>query len=215
MRQRTASRPWNRLLTATLAVVTTLALAAGTTTVAHAEPDQKPPPTAARKAPTPSALSGVVTGTLQDGTGKVRGVINIQKFAKRQGQLVAIGRFTGTVTDAADKVTYGSKRIAMPVATEPAGGAAQQAAPGDVVAQQAPVSCEILDLVLGPLDLDLLGLVVHLDTVHLNITAEGGPGNLLGNLLCAVAGLLDGPTGLNGILNQLVAILNQLLGVLG
>ena len=53
-------------------------------------------------------------------------------------------------------------------------------------------SCEILDLVLGPLDLDLLGLVVTLDTVHLNITAEQGPGNLLGNLLCAVAGLLDG-----------------------
>ena len=56
---------------------------------------------------------------------------------------------------------------------------------------QAPGQCQILDLVLGPLDLDLLGLVVHLDTVHLNITAQRGPGNLLGNLLCAVAGLLN------------------------
>jgi hypothetical protein len=46
-------------------------------------------------------------------------------------------------------------------------------------------SCEILNLVLGPLDLDLLGLVVHLDQVVLNITAEQGPGNLLGNLLGA------------------------------
>ena len=46
-------------------------------------------------------------------------------------------------------------------------------------------SCQILDLRLGPLDLNLLGLVVHLDMVHLNITAEPGPGNLLGNLLCA------------------------------
>jgi hypothetical protein len=54
-----------------------------------------------------------------------------------------------------------------------------------------PGQCQILDLVLGPLNLDLLGLVVFLDTVHLNITAQQGPGNLLGNLLCAVAGLLD------------------------
>ena len=68
---------------------------------------------------------------------------------------------------------------------------------------------------LGPLDLNLLGLKVHLDTVHLNITAQGGPGNLVGNLLCAVAGLLDGGTGLNGILNQLTGILNRLLAVLG
>jgi DNA-directed RNA polymerase specialized sigma24 family protein len=30
---------------------------------------------------------------------------------------------------------------------------------------------------------------------HLYITAQSGPGNLLGNLLCAVAGLLNGPPG--------------------
>lgn len=51
--------------------------------------------------------------------------------------------------------------------------------------------CQILDLTLGPLNLDLLGLVVQLDTVHLNITAQRGAGNLLGNLLCAVANLLN------------------------
>jgi hypothetical protein len=72
-------------------------------------------------------------------------------------------------------------------------------------------SCQILNLTLGPLDLDLLGLVVHLDTVHLTITAQQGPGNLLGNLLCAVANLLNGnssPTALN----QLANLLNQILG---
>ena len=51
--------------------------------------------------------------------------------------------------------------------------------------------------------------------MHLNITAQSGPGNLLGNLLCAVAGLLNGPTGLNAILTQIAALLNQLLGILG
>jgi hypothetical protein len=51
----------------------------------------------------------------------------------------------------------------------------------------------------------------------LDITAEQGPGNLLGNLLCAVAGLLDPPTGgggLGGLLNGIIALLNQILGQL-
>jgi hypothetical protein len=56
---------------------------------------------------------------------------------------------------------------------------------------------------------------VHLDTVHLNITAQSGPGELVGNLLCAIAGLLDGGLPLNTILGQIAALLNQLLGILG
>ena len=65
---------------------------------------------------------------------------------------------------------------------------------------------------------DLLGLVVDLDTVVLDIVAQPGPGNLLGNLLCAVAGLLDGNGGLGGVigglLDQLVGILEDILGQL-
>src|SRR5919205_1240892 len=53
-------------------------------------------------------------------------------------------------------------------------------------------SCQILHLELGPLDLDLLGLKVHLDKVVLDITAQPGPGNLLGNLLCSLANALKG-----------------------
>jgi hypothetical protein len=55
-------------------------------------------------------------------------------------------------------------------------------------AAQAPTTptCSILDLVLGPLHLDLLGLVVDLNQVHLTIT--GNPaGGLLGRLLCGLA----------------------------
>jgi hypothetical protein len=40
---------------------------------------------------------------------------------------------------------------------------------------QATGTCDILHLTLGPLDLNLLGLVVHLDQVVLDITAEQGP----------------------------------------
>jgi hypothetical protein len=98
--------------------------------------------------------------------------------------------------------------------TVPVGGpSAASAKSSNANAQPLQATCQILDLVLGPLDLNLLGLVVHLDQVHLNITADQGPGNLLGNLLCAVAGLLDGPSApnLNTILSQL---LNSILGLL-
>lgn len=80
------------------------------------------------------------------------------------------------------------------------------------LAQQAEV-CDILTLVLGPLFLDVLGLVVELpNKLILTITAVPGAGNLLGNLLCAVAGLLDG----NGFaLGRLRNLLNQILGLLG
>jgi hypothetical protein len=49
--------------------------------------------------------------------------------------------------------------------------------------------CPVLDLTLGPLDLNLLGLMVHLNQVHLTITADSN-GGILGSLLC---GLLNPP----------------------
>ena len=72
-------------------------------------------------------------------------------------------------------------------------------------------ACDILNLDLGPLDLNLLGLQIDLAPVVLDITAVQGAGNLLGNLLCAVAGLLDG----NGALTGISALLNRLLTGLG
>ena len=75
---------------------------------------------------------------------------------------------------------------------------------------QATGTCQILNLTIGPIDLNLLGLIVHTDTIHLQITAQSGPGNLLGNLLCSVAHLLDNPSGqLAGVVNLLNNILRQ------
>lgn len=59
--------------------------------------------------------------------------------------------------------------------------------------------CPILDLRLGPVDLDLLGLHVSLDNckggpVRVQISAVEGPGNLLGNLLCDLTHIADGST---------------------
>jgi hypothetical protein len=64
-------------------------------------------------------------------------------------------------------------------------------------------SCPILDLQLGPIFLDLLGLQVETSRIHLEIRAE--PNGLLGNLLCAIAeGLLDGDT-----LGDILAVLTE------
>ena len=82
-------------------------------------------------------------------------------------------------------------------------------APLDLAASQA--SCDILNLVLGPLDLNLLGLVVELNQVTLDITAVPGAG-LLGGLLCAVANLLNGTGSLTGLTNLLNNILRALAG---
>jgi len=65
-------------------------------------------------------------------------------------------------------------------------------------------SCPILNLALGPVDLNLLGLNVHLDNcaggpVTLAITALPGPGALLGNLLCSLANVLNGPNNGNAV----------------
>jgi hypothetical protein len=47
-------------------------------------------------------------------------------------------------------------------------------------------TCSVLDLLLGPLHVNLLGLVVDLNQVHLTITAEP-TGGVLGSLFCGLA----------------------------
>src|SRR5688572_16481429 len=61
--------------------------------------------------------------------------------------------------------------------------------------------CPILNLELQEIDLNLLGLRVQTSDICLNIHGEEGPGNLLGNLLCGLTGILDGP--ISGILGRL------------
>jgi hypothetical protein len=59
--------------------------------------------------------------------------------------------------------------------------------PVQAVAAQATTGlCKVLELTLGPLKVDLLGLVVDLRKVHLTITATPG-GGVLGNLFCGLA----------------------------
>ena len=143
--------------------------------------------------PQTSGLSTPITGSFTDalgGTGEFEGTFTIDRFVNSGGTLAAVGTLEGTLTDSLGNIVGTvSETVTIPVT--------------------ASGTCEILHLELGPLDLDLLGLQVHLDQVVLDITAESGPGNLLGNLLCGIAGLLD-----SGVTtNSLVRLLNQLLGL--
>jgi hypothetical protein len=133
-----------------------------------------------------------VSGTVNSATGSLTGNFAITQFANQNGQLVATGMLTATVLNSAGQIVQTIvQQVTLPVTALNA-------------------ACEILHLELGPLDLTLLGLAVHLDRIVLDITAVPGPGNLLGNLLCQIAGLLDGGT----LGNALSNLLNRLLGVL-
>ena len=132
------------------------------------------------------------------------------------GTLVGGGSFTGTMT--ATKITI-DKATRQLTLTGVLNGTAIKGTGEvvDVVNQSFTTalsinraSCGILDLVLGPLHLDLLGLVVDLNQVVLDITAVSGAGNLLGNLLCAVVGLLDIPGAIAAI-TQILATVNNIL----
>jgi hypothetical protein len=59
------------------------------------------------------------------------------------------------------------------------------AVPAQQSSAMAPGPCQVLDLVLGPLHLNLLGLIVDLNQVHLQITADPN-GGVLGSLLCSL-----------------------------
>src|SRR5215216_2131620 len=65
-------------------------------------------------------------------------------------------------------------------------------APVDVTATPNPSdpNCPILDLRLGPINLNLLGLVVQTSPICLTITAMEG-GGILGQLLCGLANALN------------------------
>lgn len=76
--------------------------------------------------------------------------------------------------------------------------------PGALNSPTALAACPILDLSLGAIDLNLLGLRVETSPICLEVTAYEG-GGLLGDLLCSVATLLQGGAPLADVLALLQA----------
>jgi hypothetical protein len=140
-----------------------------------------------------SKLPVKVPGTLHGVSGTLNGTV--PKFTGKSGNAVANFVFTSFTTK-------NGKVVHLPRAVT---------ASSPVMHATNTNVCRILNLVLGPLHLNLLGLVVNLNRVHLTITAVRGPGNLLGNLLCAVANLLNG----SAPAASKAGLLNDVSGTLG
>jgi hypothetical protein len=166
-----------------IAVALAAALAIAAVPMSAPVAAQAPRPQQSISVPITQALSGIGTFT---------GQLAVNSFKVVNGQLAAVGTLTGQITGTAGQL-LGTVATAVTVPVSNLNG-----------------TCSILHLTLGPLDLDLLGLQVHLDQVVLDISAQPGAGNLLGNLLCSVAGLLDA----GGPLSQVASLLNQLLAAL-
>ena len=112
---------------------------------------------------TPVPVSGTITQDLV-GTfpadavgGTFSGTLSQLHFVTQNGQLTVQGLLNGTLTSASNAVlgTVTNQLVTLPI-----GSAAN------------PQACTILDLTIQPIDLNLLGLLVHTDTIHLNITAQ-------------------------------------------
>jgi hypothetical protein len=179
------------LTMAMIGLSTTAASAATTSTTAHSA--------SAAPAASKGSITSTVTGTFtnSDGTGTFTGKFAPKKFSVVNGVLEATGLLTGTLKDA-NSTQLGTVSRTITTTVDTTGAA------------RALAACQVLNLVLGPLNLNLLGLVVHLNQVHLTITAVPGPGNLLGNLLCAITGLLNG----GGSLTEISILLNEVLALL-
>jgi hypothetical protein len=162
-----------------LAVVTLLTFLVATTVVPAQVAAQGPP----NRSP---GLALPVTGT--GGGGTFTGTFQLQRFVTSDGAVAASGLLTGTLTTASGATTTIARNVVLPV-------------------QVTQATCDILHLDIGPIALDLLGLQINLSRIVLDIVAESGAGNLLGNLLCAVANLLNNPNGLASLLNRILAAL--------
>lgn len=190
-------------------------------------------PTAPKTAapPSPSLSRGEGAGAARNADQRAALLTNVPVA----GTLVGGGTFTGTMTATKITVDEATRQLTLTgvlngTAIKGTGEAVDvvnqafttalsinrpgtAAATTSLIQPAAQASCGILDLVLGPLHLDLLGLVVDLNQVVLDITAVSGAGNLLGNLLCAVVGLLDLPGALAAITHILDNINTILSGL--
>jgi hypothetical protein len=146
-----------------------------------------------------------VKGVARNGK-KFRGTYGIQRFVARGGKVWSVGTLKGRLKG--HRVRRSG--VMMPASLTSRG----------VQAAQRP-ACPILHLVLGPIDLNLLGLHVRLGggpnanrVIVLDITAVPG-GGLLGDLLCGISNLLN-PTALSQLNGrELAATLNSLIALLG
>ena len=124
--------------------------------------------------------------------GSFKGTYTIERFVNsgRQALLRRHAQGQGPAARRSPRRTCGCPATRRQRA--PATAAQRQPGPAAAAAAAAAGNaCSILSLDLGPINLNLLGLVVRTNQIQLRIDAVQGPGNLLGNLLCGITGILN------------------------
>ncbi len=139
--------------------------------------------------------NSLVTGVTQTvpGVGTFTGSITTTGFQLVNGVVNAVGTITGSLTGPTGAALGSITNVPISIPLTGFTG-----------------TCDILSLHTGAINLTLLGLNVSLAPIDLVITATAAPGNLLGNLLCAVVHLLDS----NGSLTAITGALNHILSAL-
>lgn len=188
----------SRPITASALVIFLLVAATTTTPVLAQRPTAR---VAATSGVPPTAGFTLPLQLTPTGQGAFSGILRITGFVASGTNLFATGLITGTVTDAAGGLSSIIKNVTIPVPLPVLGASA----PGIKTAG----ACDILNLALGPLDVNLLGIQLHLNQVALDLSAAGD--GLLGALLCTITGLLGGV----GTATDAATSLNQLVGTLG
>lgn len=140
------------------------------------------------------AMTGIPISA-QDQERNFTGTLDILRFEEQNGAIVAIASLAGTVTGNGGGTV--NQQVTVPVSV-----------PASSAGLHAKAICQVLDLILGPIDLNLLGLRLQVNQIHIQLTANS-LGGILGSLLCALTGPLSGLP-----LGQLLTLLNQILAIL-
>ena len=164
-------------------------------------------PAAAQTEGTPLTQVVKMTGTAKNGK-KFTGTYAIDRFTSRGGKVYAVGTLKGKLKGR--NVKRSNVRIPATLARHETAGAAQ--IPG-APPNPLPNACQILDLELQPITLNLLGLLVRTSRIEVLIEAVPGAGNLLGNLLCGITGILDPQAATPASTSQLAQVLSALLAL--
>jgi hypothetical protein len=156
-----------------------------------------------------------ITGTIEGG-GTFNGLFALQRFASSDnGGIVAVGVISGSVLTTTGVQTFltpvsltvgdpraSSRRGWTPAPSLPRAAWDDKVPAATIVLAQA-TTCDVLNLSIGTIALNVLGLVIHTDPIALAISGDSaGP---LGAAICLV---------LNAV-GSIVNLLNTILGLLG
>ena len=152
-----------------------------------------------------------IAGTAAKGKATFTGTLSIERFAVRgenSDKIVAIGMVTGKVTDKSGNPlgTVVVGQVEVPVLHVGPGASTASR----IAVQQ--VSCDVLHLDLGAIDLNLLGVLFTTSPITLDLSATSDAGGVVGQLICTALETVGTVVDLVAALNNILGLLTGLLG---